>query len=112
MRICIRAWPASLGCPSTGFSHPAYNWTGRALTQPTPRSVMSRDGEPLYLVHAFYFTTDASVCQGVGTGIPGLLQSRELLFKQREPPRSDRTDKRTPVGLQRDWFCHDRSAAR
>ena len=35
-------------------------------------------------------------------GIPGLVQSRALIFKQREPPRSDRTEKRTPAVLQQD----------
>jgi hypothetical protein len=41
MRICIRAWPASLGCPSTGFSHPACSWTGReSISSLTSRSAM------------------------------------------------------------------------
>jgi len=29
MLICIRAWPASTGCPSTGISHPTCSRTGR-----------------------------------------------------------------------------------
>jgi hypothetical protein len=67
MRIRIRAWPASLGCPSTGFSHPACSWTGReSISSLTSRSAMSRGGEPLYLVHAFYSTRERSFCQQIG----------------------------------------------
>src|SRR6516164_1940553 len=29
MLICIRAWPASLGCPSTGYSPPTCSRRGR-----------------------------------------------------------------------------------
>jgi hypothetical protein len=69
MRIRIRAWPASLGCPSTGFSHPASSWTGRqsirSLTGRAPCSGMSRDGEPLYLAHAFYPTRERRFCQEI-----------------------------------------------
>jgi len=32
MLICIRAWPASLGCPSTGFSPPACSRRERIAT--------------------------------------------------------------------------------
>src|SRR5260370_40904788 len=71
MLICIRAWPVSLGYPSTGFSHPASSWTGRepssSLTSRAP--AVSRGGVPLYPVHAFYATRERSFCQSLETGI-------------------------------------------
>jgi hypothetical protein len=35
MLICIRAWPASLGCPSTGFSPPTCSQRGRSAHSAT-----------------------------------------------------------------------------
>jgi hypothetical protein len=61
---------AQRGVPPGCFSHPACSWTGResssSLTLPAPFAAMSRDGEPLHLVHVFYSTPKGALCQGVG----------------------------------------------
>ena len=61
---------AQRGVPPGCFSHPACSWTGRestsSLTLPAPFAAMSRDGEPLHLVHMFYSTPKGALCQDVG----------------------------------------------
>ena len=85
-------------------------WTNNTITIVDNQTIQATLGNSDRTIH--YYIKISVPAIGRGTFIAGLLQSRELLFKQREPPRSDRTDKRTPVGLRRDWFCLDRSAAR
>jgi hypothetical protein len=45
--ICRRAWPASSGCPSTGFSQATCSRSGRALTQPALTALPCRETENL-----------------------------------------------------------------
>jgi hypothetical protein len=78
MRICIRAWHPLNGVPLPDASpiqpvagqgeehmtagHPFFSVTSLF----PPCSAMSRDGEPLHLVHVFYSIAKGSCCQEIG----------------------------------------------
>ena len=78
MLICIRAWHPINGValpdaspiqPVAGqgeeyltAGHPFFSVTSLS----PPRSAMVRNGEPLRLVHVFYFRAKGSCCQGIG----------------------------------------------
>jgi len=73
MRICIRAWPASLcrGVPLTGFSRPTCSRTGRVRTQPALTALPCRETENLSVsyMRSMLHLQDRRV-KGLGSSYP------------------------------------------